>query len=434
MRQTIQKVLDDRLCCNCGTCVGVCPQHAISLSIDKHLQVYEPRIRSDDCSGCGVCYETCPGHEVDLKGLSGNIFGKEVEDIILGSYIGSYIGHATNPEIRYRASSGGVVTGLLVYALEKGIIDGALVTRMNREHPLQPEPFIAKTKNEIIEATTSKYCPVPANIMIGELLSANEHEKFAVVGLPCHIHGVRKAEQIYKKLRARVVLHIGLFCSHNDTFWQTNYLIKSMGISKDDLKTIRYRGEGWPGTVSVELKSGKVLSIPFHKAMFPHMLWFNAMNRCLYCCDLTAELADLSVGDPWIPEVMAKENIGQSIFMVRTGKAHSLVLRAACEGCINFTPIHAEKVKESISMGETKKVDVQVRILLRKMVGKSVPDYNADFMSPRLSNYIRSFVPMISSFCSSNVYLRPVGEKMVDIGLWLYEAKRRICKLWIFYR
>jgi len=354
-----------------------------------------------------------------------DIFGKEAEDVILGSYQECYIGHAAESGIRYKASSGGVVTGLLIYALERGIIDGALVTRMNKNRPWEPEPFIARTRDEIIEASKSKYCPVPANVMIKELLSAQEGERFAVVGLPCHIQGIRKAERVYKKLRARVVIHIGLFCSHTDTFWQTDYLLKSMNVSKDDLKSIRYRGGGWPGTMSVQLKSGRESSMPFHEAIFPHVVWFNAMNRCLYCCDLTAELADISVGDPWIPEVIGKEKIGQSIVIVRTDDAQELILRAVHDECLNVTSISAEKVKESVSMGETKKVDVQIRMALRKMLGKSVPDYNADLMAPRPHNYIRGLVPLLSSVCSSNVYFRPLGEIVVDLGSRLSEMKRR---------
>lgn len=428
MGLTIQKVLDDHLCCNCGTCAGVCPQQTISLSLDKHSRVYEPHIRSDACSGCGICYETCPGHYVDFKGLNRDLFGKEAEDIILGSYLGCYIGHATESRVRYKASSGGVVTGLLIYALEQGIIDGALVTRMNKDRPWEPEPFIAKTRDEIIEASKSKYCPVPANIMIKELLSAEEDEKFAVVGLPCHIQGIRKAEQVYKKLKSRVILHIGIFCSHTDTFWQTDYLLKSMEVSKGDLKSIRYRGDGWPGTMSVQLKNGKDSSIPYHKAIFPHVLWFNAMNRCLYCCDLTAELADISVGDPWIPEVTAIEEVGQSIFIVRTEDANNLILHAAHDKFLNVTPIPVEKVKESVSTGESKKVDVQIRMSFRRMIGKSVPDYNVDLIAPRPHNYIRSFIPLISSICSSNIYFLPLGEKIIDLGFRLFEMKQRVSR------
>lgn len=423
--QTIQKVLDDHLCCNCGTCAGVCPQQAISLILDRHSQVYEPRISSDTCNRCGICYDTCPGHFVDFKGLNRDIFGKEAEDIILGSYFGCYTGNATESNVRYKASSGGFVTGLLVYALEQGIIDGALVTRMNKDKPWEPEPFIAKTRDEIIDASKSKYCPVPANIMIKEILRAKEGEKFAVVGLPCHIQGIRKAENVYKKLRSRVILHIGLFCSHTDTFWQTDYLLKSMNVAKDNLQTIRYRGDGWPGTMSVKQKDGQESFIPYHKAMFPHVVWFNAMNRCLYCCDLTAELADISVGDPWIPELMAEERIGQSIVMVRTENAHSLVLNAVHDERLDITTISPEKVKESVSMGVTKKVDIQVRMSLRKMVGKSVPNYNVDLMGPHLNNYFRSIIPLISSVCSSKVYFRSVGEKTLSVILNLSEMKQR---------
>lgn len=34
--------------------------------------------------------------------------------------------------------------------LKKGIIDGALVTRMNEENPFEPEPIIARTKKKLL--------------------------------------------------------------------------------------------------------------------------------------------------------------------------------------------------------------------------------------------------------------------------------------------
>jgi len=79
------------------------------------------------------------------------------------------------------------VTALFIFALEKGLIDGALVTGMKKDKPLEPEPFIARTREKIISARGSKYCSVPANIALKEILKAKEEERFAVVGLPCHI-------------------------------------------------------------------------------------------------------------------------------------------------------------------------------------------------------------------------------------------------------
>ena len=149
--------------------------------------------------------KVCPGHEVDFKGLNLEIFGKEPEDILIGNYLNCYVGHATDYDIRYNSASGGLVTALLIFALEEGLIDGALVTRMKKDKPLEPEPFIARTREEIIEARGSKYCPVPANVALREILEANEGERFAVVGLPCHIHGMRRAQRVDARLKERVV-------------------------------------------------------------------------------------------------------------------------------------------------------------------------------------------------------------------------------------
>ena len=41
-------------------------------------------------------------------------------------------------DIRFNASSGGAVTALLAFALEQGIIDGTVVTRMSKEKVLEP--------------------------------------------------------------------------------------------------------------------------------------------------------------------------------------------------------------------------------------------------------------------------------------------------------
>ncbi|OFV67263.1 MAG: coenzyme F420 hydrogenase subunit beta [Candidatus Syntrophoarchaeum caldarius] len=208
---TISQVVKDNLCTGCGTCLALCPNEAIEMVIDEKKGVYVPELNEEKCNNCGICYKVCPGHEVDFKELNLEIFGKEPDDILIGNYLNCYIGYSTDYDIRYNSSSGGLVTQLLIFALEEGIIDGALVTRMKKDNPLEPEPFIARTREEVIEARGSKYCPVPANVALKEILNSKEGEKFAVVGLPCHIHGLRKAQQVNEKLKEgvdnRVISH-----------------------------------------------------------------------------------------------------------------------------------------------------------------------------------------------------------------------------------
>ncbi len=178
--KTISSVAKDGLCTGYGTCVALCPNDAIEMVIDEKKGVYVPKLDGRKCNNCGICMKVCPGHEVDFKGLNLEIFGKEPEDILIGNYLNCYVGHATDYDIRYNSASGGLVTALLIFALEEGLIDGALVTRMKKDKPLEPEPFIARTREEIIEARGSKYCPVPANVALREILEAEEGERFVV--------------------------------------------------------------------------------------------------------------------------------------------------------------------------------------------------------------------------------------------------------------
>jgi coenzyme F420 hydrogenase subunit beta len=238
--KNISYIVKNGLCTGCGTCEALCPAEAIKLLIDKNKGVFIPQLVKDKCNKCGICLKVCPGHEVDFKELNLEIFGKEPENLLIGNYINCYVGHTNDNNIRYNSSSGGLVTAILIFALEKGLIDGALVTRMRKDKPLEPEPFIARTREEVIEASKSKYCPVPANIALREIMEVEG--KYAVVGLPCHIHGLRKAQRINKKLRERIVLHLGIFCNHAPNFWGTKLLLHRLKIKEDEVIKLDYRG------------------------------------------------------------------------------------------------------------------------------------------------------------------------------------------------
>jgi len=130
------------------------------------------------------------------------------------------MGYATDHSMRWTGQSGGLVTALLVFALEEGLIDGAVVTRMSKSDPLSPETVVAESKKEILNASKSKYCPVPLNVAVKEVLKKNG--KYAIVGIPCQIHGIRKLEMIESKLKNKIILHLGLFCSHTLSYDQLN--------------------------------------------------------------------------------------------------------------------------------------------------------------------------------------------------------------------
>ena len=401
----VKNVINNELCCGCGTCSSICPVEAITLRLDEDKGIFVPIIDEEKCVSCQICFFACPGHSVDFASLNIDIFGKKPKDIQIGNYLSCYLSQATNNDIRYNGSSGGFATAILIAALECGMIDGALVTRMRKDRPFEPEPFIARTKNEIIEASKSKYCPVPANLALKEIINSKDGERFAMVGLPCHIHGVRKYANINKKFKEKMVLCIGLICSHNDTFHQTNFLLDKFKIKRSDVIKIDYRGEGWPGKMSIFLKNGRNVSIPYHESIGPHVLWINAMHRCLFCCDLTAELADISCGDPWIPEIMDNEHFGKSIIISRSMIGEEICLFASEKHFLELNNLDIKYIKLSTSNAEAKKRDLTVRFGIRRLLKKNIPIYNSKLLNPGVRNYMRSVFIYFNTCLFNEKYL-----------------------------
>jgi coenzyme F420 hydrogenase subunit beta len=385
--RTIASVARNGLCTGCGTCAGICPRDAVDMVIDHRRGVYVPRLDEEKCNECGLCFAVCPGHSVDFRQLNIDIFGKEPADILLGNYLNCYTGHAADYDIRYNSASGGLVTALLIFALEEGLIDGALVTRMREDRPLEPEPFIARTKEEIVSASKSKYCPVPANRALKEILKAKDGERFAVVGLPCHIHGMRKAEVVNRSLARKIVLRLGIFCVHTSSFLGTQFFLWRKGMRDEDVSKISYRGSGWPGGVAVLLKSGECRFVRYFEAMDPAWRLF-CPRRCVLCCDQANELADLSFADAWLPE-FADDKIGTSILIARTESGDN-IRQDSVRG--NKTAL-SEVQSNSISSGQAvllKKRLSGAAIFLSRTLGNQVPVFSVRQFRPTWLDLVRA--------------------------------------------
>ena len=415
---TIAQVVKDGLCTGCGTCISLCPEEAIKLSINEKKGIYIPELDEEKCNNCGVCFKVCPGHSVDFKQLNLEIFGKEPEDILIGNYLNCYVGHSTDYNIRYDSASGGLITQLLIFALEEGTIDGALVTRMKKDKPLEPEPFIARTREEVVEASKSKYCPVPANIALKEILNSKEGEKFAVVGLSCHIHGIRKAEQINKKLKEKIVLHLGIICNHTPSFLATEFLLRKMNIKKEDVAKLEYRGEGWPGAMRIDLKGGEQLQLQdywgsgFGSHFFP--------MRCTMCCDHTCELADISFGDAWLPE-LENDRIGKSIIITRTILYERKLQIANIKKKINIYRTTSDDVKQSQRGILHFKKSLRSRIVLFKLLNKKVPIYHTKLLKLKYIEYLGVVWFYLWNRIASRKYLWSLIHLKNSLKLFLFE-------------
>lgn len=400
-RQNIESVVKEGLCTGCGTCAAICPNEAIEHTIDKKRGIYLPGINEEKCNNCGICYQICPGWEVNFKQLNTEIFGKEPTDILIGNYLNCYLGHSLDDDIRYNSASGGLVSQLLIFALEERIIDGALVTKMKKDNPLEPEPFIARTREEIIEASKSKYCPVPVNIALKQILNSKEEERFAVVGLPCHIHGIRKTEQINKKLKERIILFLGILCNHAPNFWGTELLLRRLKVKREEVIRLDYRGEGRPGYMKISRKNGELrLLLPDYWSFLGS--GFFTPSRCLMCPDQTAELADISFGDAWLPE-LEDDKMGQSMIISRTEFGEQLLQKARDKILVELNQVTANEAERSQMMTLFFKKKV-LGARLKLFQGK--PSFNVNLFKSDLTDYLLSLFPYFNHRISQNRALR----------------------------
>jgi coenzyme F420 hydrogenase subunit beta len=371
--ESIDHVVRTDLCTGCGTCVSICSKSAVFMELDTSKGSYLPRIIQEKCNNCKACLKVCPGHSVDFNQLNKYTFGKLPDNYLVGNYEGCYEGYSNDPEIRYRASSGGVITQLLIFALENGIIDGALVTKMNKSSPLEPVSYIARTKEEIIDSMGSKYCPVPLNKGLKDILEAPKDQKFAVVGLPCQIQGIKKMEQINKTLKNKIVFTIGIICSKCPNFLATEYMLKNFKIKTDNIEQISYRGNGYPGGLSISFKNGENKFYSYWDYYDTCFGQFFSPSRCRLCIDFTSEFSDFSCGDVFFdPEY--KDPIGSSVIISRNSFSENLLKIAHSQ--ITVKPIEISKFIN----GCNKNISFRKSDIIRRgrILGKDIPDYNME--------------------------------------------------------
>ncbi len=396
----ISKVLSNNLCVGCGTCVGFCPNSALEMV--KNRQTYLPIISAEKCVNCGLCLQICPSYTVDFKSLNLMLFGKEPDNILSGNFLKSYFGFSTDMTIRFNSSSGGLVSQLLINALDQGVINAAIVTKMNIDKPLEPQPFVAHSKDEIINSSKSKYCPVPLNVMLKTIIG-EKNGKFAVVGLPCHIQAIRKAEKINPDLKNKIVLHIGLACGHAPTFLATDFLLWNLKIDKKSIAQVQYRGEGWPGYFSVLLKNGKKYSINHHSLYYWGLAFgmFFYMPRCALCGDKLCELADVSFGDAWTDDLISTDKLGTSFVISRNKVSERLLHEAVETQSIQLKEVSVSEILQSQRTLISKK-RVKSRQLIFKIFGKEIPGLNYLLPDAKPLDYLRAIIFYFLSYLTLN--------------------------------
>ncbi|MHA1649672.1 MAG: Coenzyme F420 hydrogenase/dehydrogenase, beta subunit C-terminal domain [Candidatus Helarchaeota archaeon] len=334
----MREVVNSGVCTHCGACVATCD----FLIWDEVAE--RPKLVGK-CTGCGVCYVQCPRTIIAPRDL-------------IGRYQSAYTGRSLIPEIK--GQDGGVVTALLLYALEKKLIDCAVVTAKSTEEPWKPVVKIVTTREELLKTSGSVYSHSQTLIGLIDAIKQGYHS-IGFVGTPCNIDAVYKMWKapfglVRLYMRANI-LAIGLFCMDSFSYDGLRSFLELNKISMSDIEKMTIK----KGKMQFIQKNGEILEVKVHD------LDRYRSSSCQFCTDLTSENADISVGSVGSPE-------GYSTILARTGIGLEILLDAAEAGYIELQPMPRSKMKWVFNLARMKKAQqYTVRTRRRFILGYEEP-------------------------------------------------------------
>ncbi|MEA3445433.1 MAG: Coenzyme F420 hydrogenase/dehydrogenase, beta subunit C-terminal domain [Bacteroidota bacterium] len=386
--EKLKKVMNSELCNRCGSCVGLSDGKII---FENKEGKYLPKITSEISDAlANRLWVACTGQEFDFPHFR-EVFYKKTSHYheYIGAYENIYIGHSKNEKIRRNSASGGIISTVLIYLLEKGLIDGAVCLRMSPHTPWLSEAHIATSKEEILEAAQSKYTISSVNEILGEVEKFKG--KLAYVGLPPQVQSIRKLQEINDPSVKPIKYIFGPFYGNTLYFSSIISFLKSYKV-KDykEIKKLYFRHGEWPGNMRIELSSGRILELKKFHANY--LIPFHILKNSLYCTDFTNEYTDISGGDAWAP-VYEDRGKGFSMIITRSENGHQIIADMIKDGWLNADLLNESEAIEMHSHGyDFKKRGSFIRIKFRKLFGKSIPNYGYSLSGFPIKRYFMEVV------------------------------------------
>jgi len=317
LQQTV--VLQD-LCSGCAACILVCPFGCLEYFEEKPKLIKK-------CEICGICPKVCPRFEFSQATLEKLVFEREHQpEEEFGIHKRLVIAQTTNESILRSCQDGGVVSALLTYAFNNGMIDSAIVSATRKQEPWFPVPRLISTPQEVLDSAGTRYTYSPNLLALQEAVKQKK-KSLAFVGTPCQIQSLRKIEAFpLKKYSCIIRFTIGLMCTESFTYegLMKRHVEGVLGVDLNDVTKINIKGK-----VLITTKSGEIKEISLQEAKQ------YTRKGCLPCTDFSSELADISTGGLGLSD--------WTFTIIRTKKGEEIFDSAEKAGAVRTRPAEEEK-------------------------------------------------------------------------------------------
>lgn len=282
-----------------------------------------------------------------------------------------YAGYWLDDAARAQTSSGGIVSCILVDLLERGIIKGALVSRITSvDGKVRAVTSIAKTKQEILLHGGSSYIDSDVVDKIKELKDLPG--RYAVVAIPCQVRAIRALMARDPGLAKKFNPVIGLFCRGNVNAEFYDDFFKKRGLSADNIDQVKILRGHTSGNVNISLKDGGETSIPFMSMNSYRLAGIHAKALCAWCDEHKSEGADISVGDIFSKEFKQKA-VKHSSLIPRTEEMAVLMQDLVKRNVVTCEFVGMDKYLSEFAKVERFSSNLAPRYAAAKMAGLHRP-------------------------------------------------------------
>ena len=330
--ERLSDIVENGLCIGCGLCQAVAGRDRIEFVITPEGRERPVERKEIPPDAWRRILGTCPGVRVEgaLPELSGQ--GAKT-DRAWGPYHRVCLGHAADPEVRFRAASGGVLTALAAWLVESGAVSFVLQVRASLDRPARTETVMSEDGAAVVRSAGSRYGPAMPLASIMDALDRDE--PFAFVGKACDAGALRLLAREDDRVARHCKAVLVLVCGGASEFLKTRDLLTELGLREDELSLLRYRGYGNPGRTRIETRDGRAFEKTYLEMWEDESQW-RIQNRCKICPDAIGEVADVAAADYWPGGVPSGEDAGFNSIIARTPTGRDLLRDAEAAGAIRI--------------------------------------------------------------------------------------------------
>ncbi len=337
--ERLNRITEDAMCIGCGLCQSVAGPQTVQMQVVE--TGYERPVVTGELTHEMVDHlmDLCPGTRIE--GLPECEIDETTKtDLVWGPYQSMSLAHASDPDVRHKGSTGGVLTALGMYLVDSGEVDFILHARASTTEPTFGERAVSPTAADVLAGAGSRYGPTAPLIDVLEQL--DKDRPFAFVGKPCDIAALRNLARVDARVNTLVKYMLTPVCGgFMPPQGMARFLDQELGINPEQVTGFRYRGHGCPGLTRVETAGGMV-----HERRYTDF-WGTDENmwvlpfRCKVCPDGIGEAADIAASDTWpggSPDPATEDDDpGTNAVVVRTARGADLVDRAVAAGYLTVT-------------------------------------------------------------------------------------------------